>query len=192
MKLMETAILALQTLITMGGRVRDVFGPPGCQERAIIREITRYTKWAACDGGYDNKRIPPFLVVHSAHDSPSAGLVIDQMLAALAVKHRQRLAHPNAGERDENGDIRMFTVRPPVLWGIVVIQSFVVMVSWDSGASPEQTTSTNVAQFDFNKADMDVWNAYAIAIMCVMIRNKMMEVADEFESDNEVQEDPDA
>lgn len=42
-----------------------------------------------------------------------------------------------------------------------------------------------IAHFDFNDKEMDVWNGFAVAILVCMVRNHLMAIKDDMESDTD-------
>lgn len=66
----------------------------------------------------------------------------------------------------------------------------------DSALEPQGGESADVrslAAFDFQEKEMDIWNAFAMAIVAVTVRNRMMELKElgELGTTDEEEEDPD-
>ena len=76
----------------------------------------------------------------------------------------------------------------PTLYGLVIANTIVAIVSYNV-AVPRKDLRT-IAIFDFGDNDQDVWNAFAVAIVVVTVRNFLMGL--EWEDKVEVvEEDPD-
>ena len=114
--------------------------------------------------------------------------VLDQM-QFLSQKHRDFLALPEP-QTNELGEIEIYRRKPPLLYGIIVAQSIVIFVTLDS--SKPGANLRHIAHFDFKDSKVGVWNGFALAIICVVARNYLMSVKDEFEEDDEPESDPDA
>lgn len=187
------ATSALSSLVTLGGRVRALLEFHKPQEQLIKRELENYIKWSERDGGYVSKRFIPLLCLvagRPGQELPALSQAITDQLEFLAVNHRQALALPSPGRVDELGEPKMFSRPPPVVYGVIIAHCVTVFVTLDSGklnAKPK-----TIAHFDFSNKDMDVWNGFALAILVCMVRNQLMAMRDEMETDHEDEEsDPD-
>ena len=62
----------------------------------------------------------------------------------------------------------------PTLYGIVVAHTVVAFVTHTADTPDEPVRS--IAVFDFSDAGYDVWNAFAVAILVVIVRNYLMDL----------------
>lgn len=184
---------ALSSLVTLGGRVRALLECHRPQEQLIRKELENYVKWSERDGGYANKRFIPLLCLVAGHPTQNLPVLVKHItdqLEFLALKHRQALALPPPGRLNEGGEAEMFSRPPPVVYGVIISHCVAVFVTLDSGKLDAKPKT--IAHFDFSNKDMDVWNGFALAILVCMVRNQLMGMKDEMESDHEDEEvDPD-
>jgi hypothetical protein len=188
----ELGVKALQSLLNLGGRVKDKIEAGRPCERLIAKEIQRYIKWSERDGGFNKMRfIPVLTVVAARHKEAIASIsksITDQM-EFLAEKHRESLALAKP-RTDERGELNLYSRRPPLLYGIIVAQTMTIFVTLDS--SDPQARLRHVSHFDFKEKNVDVWNGVALAIIVIVARNYLMSIKDEFEVDDASSSDPDA
>ncbi|CZT45426.1 uncharacterized protein RSE6_05733 [Rhynchosporium secalis] len=180
-------IKALQSLITLGVRVRDKLSVGRQPEKMVAKEIQNYIKWAERDGGYQKKRFIPVHTVVAARSSQTAGSIgvaLASQMKFLAEQHRASLRLSD----DESGET--YAKPLPLLYGLVVAQTKVILVTHDS-AQPD-TEANVLSTLDLTNKDMDVWNGFAIAFMVIAARNYLMSMIDELEPDNTVTDDEDA
>jgi hypothetical protein len=177
--------------LTLGIRVKEQSGTVKATEY-IEKALRGYIKWTEQDGGYFKKRFLPVLtVVTGKPNQPTEQIskaITDQM-QFLAKKHRDFLALQKL-QANELGETDMYRRPPPLLYGIIVAQTIAIFVTLDS--SKPEAKLRHVAHFDFKEPKVDVWNGFALAIICVVARNHLMSVKDEFEDDDEPDSDPDA
>lgn len=191
---MISAAKYLQSLVDVASRVRDKreVGSPG-EERTLSIAIRQYIKWSESDGGYHNRRFLPVLVVVTARPKQQISSIskeITDQLRFLAKKHRDALALPGPEHVNELGEVKLYSRRPPILYGIIIAQSITIFVTLDS-SNPDGKVRT-ISHFDFKKPRMEVWNALAVAMIVIMARNYMMSIKDELEVDDDPVSDPDA
>jgi hypothetical protein len=180
--LIDLGMRALQSLLSIGGRVRDNVQSGKSTERVLAREIKAYIKWSEKDGGYHNLRFLPVLTVVAAsygQNHSSISTAITNQMVFLAEKHRDLLRNPLTPEQSE---IDTYRRPPPLLYGMIVAQTHVIFVTFDS-ANPDATIR-HLQDFNFENKGMDVWNSIAIALMVVAARNYLMSMKDEFEEDD--------
>lgn len=78
-----------------------------------------------------------------------------------------------------------------MLYGVIIRSSIALFVTLDSSKLDAEVRS--IAHFDFNNKDMDVWNGFAVAILVVSVRNKMLEEMQlSVMEDSEPESDPDS
>jgi len=183
----------LQSVLSLGGRVKEKLDIGKPVEKLIAKEIKNYIKWSEMDGGYAKLRFFPVLAVVTARpnqDIASITAGITNQMIFLAEKHRDNLAIHPAGLINELGEVQLYTRQPPLLYGIIVAQSMAIFVTLDSSNPDAQIR--HLAHFDFKEKDMDVWNGFALAIIVIVARNYMMSIKDELEEDDDTSSDPDA
>ncbi|KIN00280.1 hypothetical protein OIDMADRAFT_82128, partial [Oidiodendron maius Zn] len=184
-------VKALQSLLSLGDRVKDKIEAHRPSERLMSKEIESYIKWSQMDGGFNKLRFVPVLtVVAAAHreaiDSISAS--ITEKMENLAQKHRDELILEEP-RTNEVGEVEIYSRQPPLLYGIIVAQSMTIFVTLDSANS--EAKIRHLAHFDFKVKDMNVWNGIALAIIAIMARNYLMSIKDELEVDDQESSDPD-
>jgi len=80
----------------------------------------------------------------------------------------------------------------PTLYGIIISHTLVAVLAWHP-VLHAKTGMPTLGYFDFGDRDYDVWNALAVAILCVHVRNvaKGMVESGVVEVDVEDEEDED-
>ena len=188
----KVGVRALQSLLSLGDRVKDKIEARRSTERLMSKEIESYIKWSEMDGGLKKLRIVPVLTVVAAAHREAIGSIsasITQKMENLAQKHRDALMLDEP-RTNEVGEIEIYSRQPPLLYGIIVAQSMAIFVTLDS-ANP-QAKIRHVAHFDFKDKDVNVWNGIALAIIVIVARNYLMSIKDELESGDTESSDPDA
>ncbi|KAF9881866.1 hypothetical protein CkaCkLH20_01012 [Colletotrichum karsti] len=85
-----------------------------------------------------------------------------------------------------------FDRQPPVVYGLFIVNTSVMVLTVDSAKEEEAYVSYQV-EVGFSKRGQDVWNAITIAIVVCMARDGMIDMKDEFEdSIINYESDPDA
>lgn len=187
-----TGIRALQSLVSMGSRVRDLTAQSIAPEGLIEREIKAYMKWAEKDGGfYDLRHIPVLAVVSAVpgEDLENVNNAMNRQLQLLALQYRRAFSHPPPGIINEAGQIEIYARPPPVIYGIIILQTATVFVAVDA-AKPAAPTKL-IAHFNFSNTEMDVWNGFAIAIMVCNARNYVVSIRDSLAEEEPAADDPD-
>ncbi|KAH9220205.1 hypothetical protein DL95DRAFT_43877 [Leptodontidium sp. 2 PMI_412] len=182
-------IKALQSLITLGVRVRDKLSVGGYPEKMVAKEIQNYIKWAERDGGYQKMRFIPVHTVVAARSSQTAGSIGAALASQMKFLGEQHMASLRISDGD-SGETEKYTRSLPLLYGLVVAQTKVILVTHDS-AQPD-TEAKVLSTLDLTNKDMDVWNGFAIAFMIIAARNYIMSIKNELEPDNTMTEDEDA
>lgn len=204
------ATKALNALISLGVRARDRLVRSLSPEDTLRRGIESYIKWAERDGDIsrnDESHIP-VLTVGTAKPGESVasivGRVTDQ-LHSFGSRYREKwlLRQSIEGSEAENeagdgGDPEQklttkdqvpiadaigeeFSHDLPTLYGIVIKHTVVAMVTYDVCVPGQEVRS--IAMFDFGKPDQDVWNGLAVAILVIICRNYLMDLAAEEEAE---------
>ncbi|KAI1006586.1 hypothetical protein K3495_g1634 [Podosphaera aphanis] len=187
-------VKALQSLLNLGVRVRDNVLTHAPTEKLIIKEINNYTKWSERDGGYVKMRYIPVLATIAARPKQtidSLSSAIDGKMRALAEEYR--IAYTNPQELHEGGheygEIENYIRRPPLLYGIIVAQTIVILVTLDS--SNPDATIRHMQHFDFTEKGTDAWIGLAIAMTVIVARNYIMSIKDELEIETQPESDVD-
>jgi len=177
-------------LFDLGVRVKDLAKYTNDCVPLMTREIKQVVKWSEWDGGYKRKRFIPVLTIISAKPSQDTDAILkslrDQM-GFLASRHREYLALDEP-QVVENGEVELYSSRPPILYGIILAQTMAIFSTLDSSV-PEAKTK-HIAHFDFKQPGHSVWNGMAIAIIVVMARNYTMSLLETLEDDDS-ESDPD-
>ncbi|PVH82080.1 hypothetical protein DL98DRAFT_488760, partial [Cadophora sp. DSE1049] len=184
-----TGIKALQALITLGIHVRDKLSVGGYPEKMVAKEIQNYIKWAERDGGYQKKRFIPVHTVVAARSSQTAGSIGAALASQMKFLAEQHMANLRLSD-GESGETEKYVKPLPLLYGLVVAQTKVILVTHKS-AEPDSESKV-LSTLDLTNKDMDVWNGFAIAFMIIAARNYIMSMKDELEPDNTMTEDEDA
>ncbi|KAK0119768.1 hypothetical protein ONS95_011202 [Cadophora gregata] len=182
-------IKALQALITLGIRVRDKLSVGGYPEKMVAKEIQNYIKWAERDGGYQKKRFIPVHTVLAARSSQTAGFIGVALASQMKFLAEQHMVNLKISD-DDSGGVAKYSRSLPLLYGLVVAQTKVILVTHNS-AEPDSESKV-LATLDLTNKDMDVWNGFAIAFMIIASRNYIMSMKDELEPDNTMTDDEDA
>jgi hypothetical protein len=144
-----------------------------------------YIKWCERDGGYHNKRfIPVIALVVAGHNQTTEKTIqnLTSQMGFLAEKHRENLLLPTPFTNND-GKVEIYRRRPPLLYGLLISKSNVIVVTLDS-ANPEATIR-HIAVFDFLKRAEAMWNGLAVAIVCNAAKRSMIPYVDELEDDSE-------
>ncbi|SZF03479.1 unnamed protein product [Blumeria hordei] len=178
-------IRALQSLLSLGVRIRDnlLVGAP--TEKLILREIKSYVRWSQKDGGYAKMYHLPVLAIISAkkpHSIDSTSTASDGQMKLLAESHRKDLTTSDVADN-------LYRRSPPLIYGIAIAQTSVTLVTLDS-ANPDATLKL-IQEFDFREKKNDVWIGLAIAVVIVMARNYVMSIKDELKFSEEPEADCD-
>lgn len=180
----------MQQLVNLGLRIK---GAPTHGTKYISKALKDYIKWTEKDGGYFKKRFIPILTVYIGKPNQPASMItknIHDQMKFLARQHREHLVLPETPNKvNERGEVRLYRRPPPLLYGIVVAQNIAIFVTLDSSNS--ESKLRHIAHFDFKDEKVHVWSGFALAIICVIARNHLMAVKDEFEDDEDSESDPD-
>ncbi|CAL3962835.1 unnamed protein product [Diplocarpon coronariae] len=186
------AVKALQALISLGVRTRDKLVVGKSPEKMIQKEIQNYIKWSEIDGGFFKRRFIPVHTIVCARSTQTAGSIgtaITSQMRFLGERHREQLAIPG-GRLNELGEVEMFSRNPPLLYGLIISQTKVILTTCVSDNPDAEVKHIDV--IDFTNKDMDVWNGFAIAFIIIAARNYIMSTKDELELDSTPESDVDA
>ncbi|RMD45124.1 hypothetical protein DV735_g65, partial [Chaetothyriales sp. CBS 134920] len=144
--------------------------------------------------------LPVHRIVMRKPSQPTADLVneLETGLHALALRHRHLRRHKAASAADADDD-DCSTVLPsieiddqnpdmgytdmeanihpsaplPTLFGILLTHTMVEETAKKT-PPPDDMSMRYVAKFDFSDSTMDVWNAFSVAIVCMIIRRVLL------------------
>ena len=196
------AIRALRSLIDTGKTLRDksFAGPSFRAEKVIEKSVKEYFAWAFGDANFDlthDTYVPSYHIMtrRKCQNTTDAMVVLDARLRDLATRHREHYniassieSNVNASLLDELKDEATAVYddadpsEPPVLVGILIVSAILVIftmnpyrVSSDSVVNGDIDNSglRYIAKFDFSDAQYDVWNAIAVAVTAVHVREHM-------------------
>lgn len=161
---------ALRELVALGGRIRSVLTGSSTREKRIKWGIQQYIKWAEKDGGYNDKIYHPIITVTAGKPNQDITVIAETTEANmrhLASLQREALL---LEEGDENHPAQ-FSMEPPLIYGVMIAGTVVAFVTLSS-ETPTAKVRT-IAHFNYDDSMMDVWNAFAIAILVVATRDWM-------------------
>lgn len=157
-------------MVALGSRVRSVIAGSRTREKVIEWGIKQYITWAEKDGGYARKSYDPIVTVTAGKPGQNISeitQITQSEMYHLATLQRRALL---LEEGDEIHPVQ-FLMDPPLIYGIMVAGSIVIFVTLNS-AFPDDTPKT-IAHFNYDDPTMDVWNAFAIAILVTATRDWM-------------------
>lgn len=148
---------------------------------SIQKEVDQYLKWAAKDGGYDNIDILPNIFVEVVDVNLGGTGISNYMqsqLRDLARSHRRFWSKrkKEAGGGDEEDETMAdaqepnFTTQPPVLYGLFIVNTTLLVLTIDPTKGEDAQVSYQV-EVNFNKKNQGVWNAMTVAIVGCQARN---------------------
>ncbi len=185
--------MALERLVNAGSKIRTATTGPRGREKIIEREIFTYERWAARDGGYKHKRYTPvFLTVAGApgQDIADINQVLTAKFRSLAEQHRENLVLDPGVDNDTGSVVPpQYSMDPPILYGIAICGSIVVLITYDSGKDDPEPRI--ICTFNFDDNHEDVWNGFGIAMMIIAARDYYCLRLDDY-MDVEQDGDPDA
>ncbi|OLN88011.1 hypothetical protein CCHL11_00475 [Colletotrichum chlorophyti] len=91
-----------------------------------------------------------------------------------------------------NGAKTQYNRRPPVIYGLFVVNSSVMVLTIDSAKDGDDAYVSYQVEVGFSKRGQAVWNAITIAIVVCLARDAMMEMKKHFEPIFGGDSDPDA
>lgn len=195
-------IRALESLISLGARVRSNWRLNKPTAKVMKKEIESYIHHTAVDAGYANKDFIPSIIVLTAPFTNRKPLTLEQGAAVearttkqmhkLAARHRAALALPKPHHINELGEAEKYRRPPPVVFGIVCSETKVWFASLDSAITDETIAPNAMTAFNFAHVGADVWNGIAIALLCINVRNVTHDFIEELQDKEVVVIDEDA
>lgn len=137
------------------------------------RELDRFVRWAAADGDYAYPHHLPNLIVEVIDLSIGGTEIANYMqnrLKMLAEQHREFWLKGKDPLAIGKGP---WTERPPVLYGLFVINTTLLVLTVDPTKGPEAHVSYQV-EVNLNQRNQGVWNAITMAIVVCLARDGMV------------------
>ncbi|SPN97678.1 uncharacterized protein DNG_01191 [Cephalotrichum gorgonifer] len=126
------------------------------------KELDQYVRWAALDGHYEHPHELPNLIVEVVDMSIGGAGITDYIqarLRGLAEQHRTFW--------------RETPERPPVLYGLFIVNTTLLVLTVDPSKGEEAHVSYQV-EVNFNQRNQGVWNAITVAIVVCLARDDMI------------------
>lgn len=128
----------------------------------------------------------------SSSPVPSIEFIDEGDLDAIpSSQHRRRRSSPSASAHPHGLPTKkkIFVGRPPILYGIIVTYTTIMIVTYDTAApDPEPVLVTHAS---YHRYGLDVWNALAIATTVCVARDYVMRLDEEIVRGGLDWEDPD-
>ncbi|KAL9101568.1 MAG: hypothetical protein Q9187_009227, partial [Circinaria calcarea] len=170
-----------------GGKGSDSFGGPsgstaGPPESASGSSSSTVTAGRSGDQTWDSSGPTICITGPEIRKRPTTSTKKPTNFASQKAKGKGK-AKAVVAEEDQ------FEYELPTLYGLIIAHTIVAIVSYDV-AVHHKDPLRSIAVFDFGDNDQDVWNAFAVAIVVVTVRNYLMDL-DWEEKAVEVEVDPD-
>ncbi|KAK5135269.1 hypothetical protein LTR08_005371 [Meristemomyces frigidus] len=187
------AIVALNKLLEIGGRVRDCVLVDGnlTPEQQVRRSLRLFIKWALADAELDPATTIPVLALSIAPaDTPAAELQESarRKMARLHARYEaafrvaesiEPTTHPLPTSTPETATTTTLIAHPiPQLYALIASHTFVALMAYRPDLADEGQVKL-VSHFDLGARGYDVWNALALAIVVCQARNVLVGVAEE-------------
>ncbi|PKS09055.1 hypothetical protein jhhlp_003668 [Lomentospora prolificans] len=146
----------------------------------IKKEVGQYLKWAAQDGGYDDMDILTNIFVEvvdvNTGGAEIAGYMQERLRESARAHRRFWRARKDGDETDGEDELMLepqepeYIVHPPVLYGLFVVNTTLLVLTVDPAKGEFAHVSYQV-EVNFNKRNQGVWNAMTVAIVGCQARN---------------------
>lgn len=177
------AIMALEKLFELGGRMRDRVYLKGRvrPEQQVRRTMNEYIKWAEEDSGLDRRTAIPLLALENKPVHVAAEVMkqnAKRKLARLAARYREAFRVLQSIENSPASRTSTQLSYPvPTLYAIIASHTLIALTAYNpEDAEPDVKI---VAMFEMKDKDYDIWNALALAIVVCHVRNVQMRIAEE-------------
>ncbi|KAF1817529.1 hypothetical protein P152DRAFT_469949 [Eremomyces bilateralis CBS 781.70] len=184
------ALKALEDIINIGPRVRDAFELSVQQrtaERVLTDAINRYALWAFKDGNV-NPKTGSMIPIFTTWAGPGTEAPV-KLQSELARKFRfiassWRDAQYFRANMDQSAE----PAQLPTLYGVIVSEKVFGILTYDI---PNEDSMSHiehiqhmrcVGMFSYDDYALDVYNGLAIAITLIHVRNRMIELKNEWRS----------
>ncbi|PNS18826.1 hypothetical protein CAC42_5365 [Sphaceloma murrayae] len=160
---------AFEDLLALGSRVRDKILVKRDPESAAVRGVENFAAWAGKDVALRGREgmCPDLLVVASGDKKTDVDVLQRDLAGKMARCEAEWNTWLGGGE-------------VPVIYGVVVSHTVLAMVGYEAGEGGEGQGVERVMEgmkmigtFDFGVRGLDVWNALAVALLVVHVRDVM-------------------
>lgn len=197
------AIIAIEKLFELGGRMRDRVMLQGqvTPEQQVRRTLKEYIRWANTDSGLDHKSAIPLLALETKSANIDANDIkqnAKRKCEKLARRYRNAFRVLQSIENSPGSRTSTQLAYPvPTIYALIASHTLIALTAYNpEDAEPDIKI---VAMFEMKDKDYDVWNALALAIVVCHLRNVQVRIAEETglgimsgAREDEVVDDPDA
>jgi len=177
------AMIALEKLFELGGRVRDRVYLKGRvrPDQQVRRTLQEYMKWALDDSGLDETTTVPLVTIESKPRHIDAEVLKQNAkckLARLAARYKEAFRVSQSIESSPKSNASTQLAYPvPTLYAIIASHTLVALTAYNpQEAEPDVKI---VAMFEMKDKNYDVWNALALATVVCHTRNVQLRIAEE-------------
>ena len=149
------------------------------------------------DGRLRLKDSPPLICTAAATPNEDVSHVVERCITKMYKSGRQWhdwLLHPDS-KPNVPVEGQHFTARLPTIYGFVVKNSVLAIMTWDSSLGDEEGLAKpvrTIGTYDWNIVGQDVWHAIAVGIVECKARTYLMELDQEgLLGEDRVESDPD-
>ena len=177
------ALLALDKLLELGGRVRDRVFLNGRvkPEEQSRRGVKEFIKWAEKDSGLNYKTAIPIIAFECKSNDVDVAVIqanAKRKLAKLASRYREAFRVSQSIEASPDSKTStVLSYSMPTLYAIIASHTLIALVAYRP--DDEHPDIKSVAFFDMKHKDYDVWNALALAIAVCHVRNVQLRIAED-------------
>ena len=151
---------ALSTLVLSGTRVRDALDTPSKEpSRVLERTVIDYIRWSEDDADLEDRDIIPALYIRRQRKSDDIQDTVDDLTYDLKEAATRIRLHKNSMNKIK------------VIYGVVIAKTVTAFVSYEVAKSDGEVR--NLAVFNWMDEGQDVWNALAIAILVITVRDML-------------------
>ena len=172
---LEIAVDEFAALVDNGARSRDLLEQGRDTEISLALGVRRYKNWTLRDANLINKSYPDLTIICAAKPNESTESVIKRVeikLRALGEQWRQVYTHWDAQHRSSKA--RRSAPVLPTLFAFVVKYSIVQLMSLD--VNQLNAPPRVLEMLNHQLEGRDVWQAFAISIVCIFARNFLLEI----------------
>lgn len=174
---------ALTALFEIGARTREC-ATSACTstrpDQRLRSKIEEYVKWANVDSGLHlATAIPLFVIVNQRAGFPAVEMKAQarRQLHDIALRYQSAFVASGANVLSSSPSPRSRHHPLPTLYAFVASSTILSLNAWRP-SDPDMDLKP-VVYFDMAQSDYDVWNALAIAIAIVHMRNMQLAIAAE-------------
>nr|POE72394.1 hypothetical protein CFP56_12267 [Quercus suber] len=179
---------ALEKLFELGARARDC-ATAACTstrpDQRIRKTIEAYARWAETDAQLDPaSTVPLFTIVNKRAGHPALAIKLRarRKLEDLAARHRAALTVARSIESASplsttTSELKHLLHPLPTLYAFVTSSTILSLSAWRPG-EPDMDIKP-IAVFNLALQDYDVWNALAVAITIVHLRDIQLRIVEQ-------------